>query len=114
MFRLCLFALLATTARAGLIGGIGIGHGVVAAAPVAVAAHVAPVAVAAPAIAVAHGATSYQNSNSISLNPTAVVTKVAAPVAVAAPVFTKVAAPVAVAPVGLGLGFGKGLAYGLH
>lgn len=90
------------TVRAGVIGSIGYAHApiAVAHAPVAVAA---PVALAAPAVAVAHGASSYQNSNLLALNPTAVVTKFAAPV-VAAPVITKYAAPVVAAPVALGLG----------
>lgn len=88
-------------ANAGILGGIGYAHG-----PLAVAA---PVALAAPAVAVAHGASSYQNSNLLALNPTAVVTKVAAPV-IAAPVVAKyaaplaVAAPLSIAPYGLGLG----------
>lgn len=96
------FAMTICAARAGLIGGLGYGHGAVAVA--------APVAIAAPAVAISHGASSYQNSNLLALNPTAVVTKVAAPVAIAAPVLTKIAAPVAVAaplavaPLGLGLG----------
>lgn len=92
-FSQFVFALFVCTARAGIIGSLGYGH-----APVAIAAPVAvhaPVAVAAPAVAVAHGASSYQNSNLLALHPTPVITKVAAPV---------VAAPVAVAPIGLGLG----------
>ncbi|XP_023028361.1 uncharacterized protein [Leptinotarsa decemlineata] len=114
MFKLIVVVALVSAARAGVISGgyggygghggyglgdgLGIGHGVVA--------------VAAPAVAVAHGASSYQNSNLLALNPTAVVSKVA----VAAPIVTKVAAPIAygVAPVGLGLGFGKGVSYGYH
>ncbi|XP_072380652.1 uncharacterized protein [Diabrotica undecimpunctata] len=116
MFRVCVLAMLICAARAGVIGlgGYDDGHGLYASAPVAVAAPVAlahaPVAVAHAPVAVAHGATSWQNNNLLALNPTAVVTKVAAPVAVAAPVYTKVAAPVAIAPWALG----KGLAYGLH
>lgn len=78
----------------GGLGGLGLGHGSIAIA--------APVAVAAP-VAISHSASSYQNSNLLALNPTAVVTKVAAPV-IAAPVITKIATPLAVAPIGLGLG----------
>jgi hypothetical protein len=76
--------MLVCAASAGIIAG-GLGHGAVVAAPVAVA-H-APLA------------TSYQNSNQISLHPTAVV----ATHAVAAPVAVAHAAPVAV---GFGLGHG--------
>ncbi|XP_057671550.1 cuticle protein 70, isoforms A and B-like isoform X2 [Diorhabda carinulata] len=109
------------SAKAGVIGlGSYDGHGYLAAAPVAVAppiavAHAPAVAVAhAPAVAVAHGATSWQNNNLLALNPTAVVTKVAAPVAIAAPVVAKVAAPVAYAPAPWALGLGKGVGFGYH
>lgn len=95
------FAVFVYSAHAGLIGGYGYGgHESVAIA--------APIAVAAP-VAIAHDASSYQNSNLLALNPTAVVTKVVAPV-IAAPVITKIAAPIAVAaPISLGSYGGLGL-----
>ncbi|XP_050301279.1 cuticle protein 65-like [Anthonomus grandis grandis] len=116
MFKLCVIATLIAFASAGVIsldeglggyggyaslgglggyglGGIAVGHKVIA----------------APTIAVKAGATSYQNSNLISLHPTPVVTKaIAAPIA--APIVTKIAAPVGVIGVhGLGGYGGLGL-----
>ncbi|XP_063930994.1 larval/pupal cuticle protein H1C-like [Zophobas morio] len=95
MFKLVVLAMLVCAASAGIIAG-GLGHGAV---------------VAAPAVAVAHAplASSYQNSNQISLHPTAVVAThaVAAPVAVAHAGPVAVAhAPVALGAVGIGLGHG--------
>lgn len=74
-----LIAIIIYTANAGVIP---LGHG--------------PALVAAP-VAVAHGATSYANSNLISLHPTPVVVQHAAPIAVAH-------APVATLGIGLGHG----------
>lgn len=85
--------MLIVAARAGVIG-LG-GHGVAIAAPVAIA----------------HGATSYQNNNQISVHPVPVVAQVKtiAPIAVAH-------APIAVAhaPVAVGVGIGHGIGLGLH
>ncbi|KAG5863640.1 hypothetical protein JTB14_018350 [Gonioctena quinquepunctata] len=110
MFKLVFIGMLVSAASAGVIGGLGyggnlghglggLGHGLVA--------------VATPAVAVAHGASSYQNNNLLALHPTPVVTKVAAPIAVASPIL---AAPVhyGVASDGLGLGIGRGLSLGYH
>ncbi|KAL1516812.1 hypothetical protein ABEB36_000665 [Hypothenemus hampei] len=102
MLKLFFFVLLVSYGSAGLVplddgyglglGGPGIlGHGIALAAPKVIAAPAA--------IAVKTGATSYQNSNLISLHATPVVTKaIAAPYAapIAAPIITKVAAPVGV------------------
>lgn len=90
----------------GLVGGLGqgypvggLGHGIAVGAP-AVSVAAAPYALGgighAPVAVASHGAVSYQNSNLLAVNPTAVVTKVAAPVAA-------VHAPVAT----VGLGYGR-------
>ncbi|XP_060535686.1 cuticle protein 65-like isoform X2 [Cylas formicarius] len=116
MLNFILLASLVCYAGAGIIdydGGYG-GYGGIALAP--------KVAIAAPAIAVKSGAISYQNSNLLALNPTPVVTKVAAPIAVAkvaapitytkvaTPILTKVATPIAVAaPAVSVVRFGKGI-----
>lgn len=98
----CVFALFVCAANAGILPatyGPGVAFGAPAlsvAAPAVAVAH-APVAVAHAPVAVAsHGAVSYQNSNLIAVNPTAVVAKAAVPVA----------APVAAVGVGQ-YGFGK-------
>lgn len=86
------FIAIAATARAGLI-------------PAAPLAHSAPIVYAAPApVAVAHApvATSYANSNSISLGAIPVIAK-PAPVAVAH------AAPILAAPA-----YGLSLVHGVH
>ncbi|KAL3275647.1 hypothetical protein HHI36_020400 [Cryptolaemus montrouzieri] len=96
MFKLIVvLAVAICTVNAGIIGGLGLGHGAVIAAPVA------------------HVAESYQNNNQISLHPTPVVVSHAAPVvAHAAPVL--VASPaIALGGHGLGLG-GHGLGLGGH
>ncbi|KAG5864684.1 hypothetical protein JTB14_020021 [Gonioctena quinquepunctata] len=76
-----IFGILISAVSAGVIGGYGgdlgqglggLGHGLAA--------------VATPTVAVAHGASSHQNNNLLALHPTPVVTKVAAPIAVASPV----------------------------
>ncbi|KAK9880806.1 hypothetical protein WA026_013134 [Henosepilachna vigintioctopunctata] len=88
MFKL--FVVLAVTicvVKAGIIGGLGYGHGAIIAAPVA------------------HVAESYQNNNQISLHPTPIV------VSHAAPVIAKVAAPVLVSSHSVGLG---AIGYGGH
>ncbi|XP_030765814.1 cuticle protein 64-like [Sitophilus oryzae] len=92
MFKLILLIVIISYASAGIINldeGYGYGGygGYAIAAP--------KVAIPAPAIAIKAAATSYQNSNLLSLNPTPIVTKTVA----TAPVFTKVAAPIAVAKV---------------
>lgn len=87
----CILALLICAVNAGLLpayGGIAVSAPAIpVAAPVAVA-HApvaiapAPVAVAhAPVAVAAHGAVSYQNSNLVSVNPSTVAVRAAAPVA---------------------------------
>lgn len=100
IFQFVLAAVIAV-ANAGLIAS----HGY-AAAPIAVA-H-APIAVAHAPIAVKHAvATSYQNSNSLSVHPVAVTHAVHA-----APAVAVHAAPALVAaPVAIGHGYGL---HGLH